>query len=59
VEVLIAESAGQCFVERMQSRGITTVVAKGLAPSTAVAAYLLGVIGPLTEPEACSCGHQH
>lgn len=59
IDVLIAESAGACFVERMQQRGIVTVVATGLAPDTAVVAYLMGVIGPLTEPSACSCGHEH
>nr|WP_166929681.1 NifB/NifX family molybdenum-iron cluster-binding protein [Rhizomicrobium electricum] len=61
VEVLIAGSAGSCFVERMQSRGIATVVAKGITPAMAVTAYLAGVIRPLTEAGACECsgGHHH
>jgi Uncharacterized conserved protein len=59
VHVLIAGSAGQCFVERMKERGITTVVARGFAPDTAVAAYLMGALKPLTEPEACTCSHDH
>jgi len=59
IEVLIAGSAGQCFVERMRERGITTVAVPNMAPATAVAAYLMGVIGPLTNPGACRCGHEH
>jgi predicted Fe-Mo cluster-binding NifX family protein len=59
VEVLIAASAGQCFVEKMRERGITTVVARDIPPATAVAAYLMGVIGPLTEAGACTCSGDH
>lgn len=59
VNVLIAGSAGQCFVERMASRGITTVVAPGMSPAGAVTAFLAGAIGPLTEPDACQCSHEH
>lgn len=59
VNVLIAASAGQCFVEKMQDRGITTVAVANMPPATAVVAYLMGVIGPLTEPNTCSCSHEH
>lgn len=59
VQVLIAGSAGECFVGRMRERGITTVAVPNMAPATAVAAYLMGVIGPLTNPGACHCGHEH
>lgn len=59
VEVLIAGSAGGCFVERMKERGITTVVARDIPPAMAVAGYLLGAIGPLTEAGACECSHDH
>lgn len=59
VQVLIAGGAGQCFVERMQARGVTTVVAQDIAPATAVAAYMMGILGPLTEAGACSCGGDH
>jgi predicted Fe-Mo cluster-binding NifX family protein len=57
VEVLIVGSAGQCFVERMQARGIITVAARGVAPRNAVAAYMAGLLRPLTEAEACNCEH--
>lgn len=59
VQVLIAGSAGGCFVERMQARGITTAVARGMTPATAVAAYLMGAIGPLSEAGACECSGEH
>lgn len=59
VEVLIAGSAGGCFVEKMRERGITTVVVRDMAPATAVAAYMMGVIGPLTEAGACACSGDH
>jgi predicted Fe-Mo cluster-binding NifX family protein len=59
VEVLIAGSAGGCFVERMQARGITTVVAKNITPAMAVAGYMSGVIKPLTEAGACECSGDH
>ena len=59
INVLIAGSAGGCFVERMQSRGITTVVARDIPPATAVAAYMMGVISPLTEAGACECSGDH
>ncbi|GAA0532806.1 putative Fe-Mo cluster-binding NifX family protein [Rhizomicrobium palustre] len=59
VQVLIAGSAGGCFVEKMKERGITTVVAPNMAPATAVAAYMLGILAPLTEAGACSCSHEH
>ena len=59
IEVLIAGSAGGCFVERMQKRGITTVAVRNMAPATAVAAYLMGVIAPLTEAGACECNGDH
>lgn len=59
VQVLIASSAGECFVNRMRERGITTVAVPNMAPATAVAAYLMGVIGPLTSPSTCHCGHEH
>ena len=55
VEVLIAGSAGQCFVDRMAARGIVTVVASGIEPRAAVAAYLAGLLHPTTEAEACEC----
>jgi predicted Fe-Mo cluster-binding NifX family protein len=57
VKVLIVESAGQCFVERMQARGIVTVTAVGMQPRVAVAAYVAGLLHPLEEGEACSCQH--
>jgi predicted Fe-Mo cluster-binding NifX family protein len=59
VEVLIAGSAGGCFVERMAARGITTVVARDIPPTTAVAAYMMGVLKPLTEAGACECSGEH
>ena len=59
IAVLIAASAGSCFVERMKERGITTVVAHAIPPATAVAAYLEGVIGPLSEAGACECSGDH
>ncbi|MDR3527064.1 MAG: NifB/NifX family molybdenum-iron cluster-binding protein [Rhizomicrobium sp.] len=59
IAVLIAASAGGCFVEKMRERGITTVAVNNMAPATAVAAYLMGGIGPLTEAGACECSHQH
>lgn len=59
VEVLIAGSAGGCFVERMRERGIVTAVAPSMAPATAITAYLTGTIAPLTEAGACSCGEDH
>lgn len=55
VDVLIAGSAGQCFVDRMRARGIVTVVASGIAPRDAVAAYTAGLLRPTTEADACSC----
>ena len=55
VQILIAGSAGQCFVDRMRERGIVTVAAPGLEPRMAVAAYLAGLLHPLSEGEACSC----
>jgi predicted Fe-Mo cluster-binding NifX family protein len=59
INVLIAGSAGGCFVERMQARGITTVVARDIPPATAVAGYMMGVIAPLTEAGACECSGDH
>lgn len=59
IAVLIAAGAGQCLVERMQARGVTIVIVRGFAADTAVAAYVMGVIGPLTGPLACGCGHDH
>lgn len=59
INVLIAGSAGGCFVERMNARGITTVVARDIPPAMAVAAYMMGVIGPLTEAGMCECSHEH
>jgi predicted Fe-Mo cluster-binding NifX family protein len=59
VEVLIAGSAGGCFVERMQKRGITTVVAQDIPPAAAVAGYMMGVIHPLTEAGMCECSGEH
>lgn len=59
INVLIAGSAGQCFVEKMAARGIITAVAPGMAPDLAVAAYLTGVIGPLVEADTCQCSHDH
>lgn len=59
VEVLIAGSAGGCFIERMKARGITTVVARGFSPTDAVAAYLTGAIRAVTEGGACECSHEH
>jgi predicted Fe-Mo cluster-binding NifX family protein len=59
VEVLIAASAGGCFVERMQARGITTVVAHDIPPATAVAAFMTGVLKPLSEAGACECSGEH
>lgn len=57
IEVLIVGSAGQCFIERMQARGVTTVAARGMSPGEAVSAYVGGLLQPLAEGEACSCGH--
>ena len=57
VQVLIAGSAGQCFVEKMQARGIATVAVRGVSPSDAVAAYLAGLLKPMTDAEACECQH--
>lgn len=57
LDALIVGSAGQCFVERMQARGIATVAARGVSPVEAVAAYVAGLLKPLAEGEACSCGH--
>ena len=59
VEVLIAGSAGSCFIEKMQALGITTVVVRGVTPEAAVAAYLEGLLGPLTEAGACECSGDH
>ena len=59
IEVLIAGSAGGCFVARMQKRGITTVVARDIPPATAVAAYMMGLIKPLTEAGMCECSGDH
>lgn len=59
VNVLIAGSAGGCFVERMAARGIATVVAPGMSPTGAITAFLAGAIGPLTEAGACECSHDH
>ena len=55
VNVLIARSAGQCFVDRMKERGIVTVVAPGLMPREAVGAYLAGLLKPASQAEACDC----
>ena len=55
VDVLIARSAGQCFVDRMRERGVVTVVAPGLYPREAVAAYLSGLLKPASQAEACDC----
>jgi predicted Fe-Mo cluster-binding NifX family protein len=55
VKVLIAGSAGQCFVDRMQARGVITVTAPGIEPRAAVAAYLAGLLHPTSEADACSC----
>lgn len=57
VEVLIAGSAGQCFIEKMQARGIVTVIAPNIAPHAAVAAYVMGLLKPALEGEACDCHH--
>lgn len=57
VEVLIAGSAGQCFIEKMQARGITTVIASGIMPRDAVAAFMSGLLKPALEAEACDCHH--
>ncbi len=59
VEVLIAGSAGSCFVERMRERGIVTVAVKGITAAMAVSAYLAGVIRPLTDGGACECSGDH
>jgi predicted Fe-Mo cluster-binding NifX family protein len=59
VNVVIAGSAGQCFVEKMAARGIVTATARGMAVSTAAAAFVMGVIGPLTEAGACGCSGDH
>jgi predicted Fe-Mo cluster-binding NifX family protein len=59
VEVLIAGSAGGCFVDRMKKRGITTVVAQDITPTAAVAAYMTGLLKPLTEAGACECSGDH
>ncbi len=56
VKVLIVGSAGQCFIERMQARGVVTVQAPDMEPRVAVAAYVAGLLRPLDEGEACSCG---
>jgi len=55
VHVLIARSAGQCFVDRMKERGIVTVVAPDLMPREAVAAYLSGHLKPASQADACEC----
>jgi hypothetical protein len=55
VKVLIAGSAGQCFVERMQARGVITVTARGIEPKAAVAAYVAGLLHPMEQAEACDC----
>jgi predicted Fe-Mo cluster-binding NifX family protein len=57
VKVLIVGSAGQCFIERMQARGIVTVQAPDMEPRVAVAAYVAGLLRPLSEGDACGCGH--
>ncbi len=57
LDALIVGSAGQCFVERMRARGITTVAARGVSPADAVAAYVAGLLQPLAEGEACTCDH--
>lgn len=62
IDVVIAGSAGQCFVDKMAARGIVTATARGMAASTAVAAYVMGVIGPLKEAGMCGCSggdHHH
>lgn len=59
VEVLIAGSAGGCFVERMAARGITTVVTRDLPPAAAIAAYMTGALKPLMEAGACECSGDH
>jgi predicted Fe-Mo cluster-binding NifX family protein len=59
IDVLIAGSAGSCFIDKMQARGITTVVVQGVTPEAAVAAYLEGLVGPLTEAGACACSGDH
>jgi hypothetical protein len=55
VKVLIAGSAGQCFVDRMRARGVITVTAPGIEPRAAVAAYVAGLLHPMNEGEACDC----
>ena len=55
VGVLIAGSAGQCFIDRMRERGIVTVVAGGLHPREAVAAYVAGLLHPARDAEPCDC----
>jgi predicted Fe-Mo cluster-binding NifX family protein len=55
VDVLIAGSAGQCFIDRMRARGIVTVVAAGIPPREAVAAYLAGHLKAADGGDACSC----
>lgn len=57
VGVLIAGSAGQCFIDKMQARGIVTVLANGITAHQAVAAYMAGVLKPATDVEACECHH--
>ena len=59
VNVLIAGSAGGCFVERMKARGITIVVVRDVTPADAVCAYLAGLVGPVTEAGACECSGDH
>lgn len=57
VKVLIAGSAGQCFVDRMRARGVITVTAPGIEPRAAVAAYVAGLLQPMEEAEACDCNN--
>lgn len=59
IEVLIAGGAGECFIEKMQRRGITTAVVRDLSPAAAVAAYMSGALKPMTQYQACTCGGDH
>ncbi|MGA7710828.1 MAG: hypothetical protein WCA81_02925 [Rhizomicrobium sp.] len=55
IEILITGKAGQCFIDRMAERGITTVLSPAVEAHAAVAAYLAGLLQPTTEADACSC----
>lgn len=54
-QILITGKAGQCFIDRMAERGITTVFAPAVEAQAAVAAYLAGLLQPTTEADACTC----